>query len=531
MNQLYELQDFIFESSPSRQELLDYRNNNCFSKNKVYVYRNHSFELIEKTISAYLDFANLNIEFIYSDYDDSLSFFDLDIDAELVVLWLDLSRYASGSHDFIKQRLSALKDIYNKNILFAYFSGDFTYNDTQVTCYDISKWRSIFKDNYEDHRLERFSGTKMSMPLILSVSKDLGLNYFPSLLAPSLKCIVFDLDNTLYKGVLGEDGIDGIELTPAHHALQKRIFELAEMGFFICVVSKNDQRDVDLLLSSHQDFLVNRQNFTIVLASWQSKSVSISSIAKELNIGVDSILFVDDNIGELASVKQAHPEIKTILAKEDANITLDVLNNFPGLLKRGRAREDSLRNLDSKANQDRRKIIDSYSKEDFIKQLEVQVEFLINPAEEAYRLTELANKTNQFIFNYKRYSIAQIENIINDNDYAIVAVKVKDKLSDSGIVGVVVLKSDRESTAQLEECFVSCRALGRGIDQIIVSGAIATGMQKLGLSSLLANIHEGERNSPAINYYQENLARFKQPALFEYTLPKDLVTIKITELL
>lgn len=534
MNQTYELQNFIFESNPGRQELLNYKKINNGNTFKVYIYRNHSFEIIEKSISAFLDFAELNIEFAYSDYDDSLSFFELDVEADLVIIWLDLSRYLSDVDSFIKQRLAILKNIYKRNILFCYYGydieNDIAIADSQITLYNISKWREKFGDKYEDLRLERFSGTKMSMPLMLTVSRDLGLNYLPSLLRPSVKCIVLDLDNTLYRGVLGEDGVDGIELTEAHKQLQKRVAELASNGFFVCIVSKNDQRDVDFLLRNRNDFYVNSKNIIISKASWDAKAKAIFEIAEQLNIGIDSILFIDDNIGELLSVKQIHPSIKTILAKEDATVTLDVLNNYPGLLKRGQTNEDSLRNIDSKANEERKKIIDATTKEDFIKQMNIQLEFMIDPKNEAYRISELSNKTNQFIFNYKRYTTAEIENIIDARESVVVAVSVKDKLANSGIVGVLVLKNDKENQcAKLEECFVSCRALGRGIDDIIVLGAISVGLKQLGIKVLRASYIEGERNLPAKIFFDSKLEQYLTPSVFEYTIPNELVQINIKD--
>lgn len=533
MHQLYELQDFIFESNPKRQDLLDYKPNQIHKKKfTIYVYRNHSFELIEKTILPFLDYAGITVEFKYSDYDDSLSFFDLDTQVDLIILWLDLSRYQNNNtKNFIDQRIDALKNIYQKNILLVPFGSEYTTEDPQITLYPVGKWQEILGNNYQDLRLERFSGTKMSMALTLNVSRELGLRYLPALLTPSLKCIVLDLDNTLYKGVLGEDGIEGIEVTQGHNLLQQRIAELASEGFFICVVSKNDQRDVDQLLAEHRGFSVTSKNITIAKASWEPKALAIAGIASELNIGIDSMLFIDDNIGEINSVKQAHPDIKTIFAKDDANITLDILNNYPGLLKLGATVEDSLRSSDSKANAERLKILSTSSKEDFIRQMEIQVEFLINPVDKIYRISELANKTNQFIFNYKRYSIAEVESLINSSDAVVVAIAVKDKLSDSGIVGVIVMQHNTDKDyIDLEECFVSCRALGRGIDQILISGAITLGLQKLASGVLKTSITEGERNLPALNYYKEHLATYSNPKQFSYQIPDDLVKVIITEL-
>lgn len=532
MKQFYEMQDFIFESNPTRQDIMAYnKKNDGLKKFSVYVYRNHSFELIEKNLSPYLDYANLSIDFKYSDYDDSLSFFDLDTSADLVVLWLDLSRYENNdATDFIESRLVNLKSIYQKNIFLVTFLGSYERNDDKIVYYSIDKWKDSLKSDFQDLRLEKFSGTKMSMALTSLIAKDLGLNYFSSLLRANLKCIVLDLDNTLYKGVLGEDGIEGVELSQGHNLLQKRISELALSGFFVCVVSKNDQQDVDNLFKNRNDFPLKRDSLTIVKASWEPKAVAIAEVAAELNIGIDSVLFVDDNLGEVLSVKQVFPEIKSILAKDDANITLDILNNYPGLLKLGTTFEDTLRVIDSKANSERLQMMKNSSKDEFIKQMEIEFEFLINPIDHAYRIHELANKTNQFIFNYKRYSKNEIETLMLSPESVVVAVKVKDKLSESGIIGAVVLTKDSSGEhAILDECFVSCRALGRGVDSIVVDGAILVGLEKINMKKLYVSIETGERNAPATSYYRANLEHFKTPCLFNYVFPTRLINFTVKE--
>ena len=202
-NQL-ELQKFLFEDNPSRLDLLNYPRKES-KDSEVYtisIYRNHSFELIENTIYPYLAYSGLSVKFEYSDYDDSLSFFNM-----------------------------------------------------------------------------KFSGTKLSSLTCIEVSKDLGLNYIPSLLKPNLKGIIVDLDNTLYKGVLGEDGIEGITLTLGHKNLQNSLKKLKDQGFFLCVASKNNEQDVIDLFKKREDFPLSLNDFTKVYANWNSKSESIGLIA------------------------------------------------------------------------------------------------------------------------------------------------------------------------------------------------------------------------------------------------------------
>ena len=154
------------------------------------------------------------------------------------------------------------------------------------------------------------------------ISEDLGLNYIPACLKTPIKAVVFDLDNTLYKGVLGEDGINGIELSEGHRKLQEKVVALSKQGFFICIASKNNEEDVVEMFKKRDDFPLKLEHITKLCVSWNSKADSIKEIQKFLNIGISDMLFVDDNIGELATVKAEHSLINEIHAKDDAQITL-----------------------------------------------------------------------------------------------------------------------------------------------------------------------------------------------------------------
>jgi len=507
MDNTFELQYFIFESNASRQELINYKPQYVGKNFKVVVYRNHSFELIENTIRPFLDYAEINIDFHYSDYDDSLSFFDLDRSADLVILWLDLSRYdLSDVCGFIQGRVDVLRNFFKKNILLATCCGDCQIADNQVITYSLADWEKRLADKYLDLRLEAFSGTKLSTKTSLCVSRDLGLNWIPALLQPNLKCVVVDLDNTLYRGVLGEDGVDGVVLTENHKKLQDLLVKLHHDGFFVCVASKNDERDVVSLFDKRSDFPLELKHFTKICAHWESKVHSIANIAQSLNIHPNSFVFVDDNIGELLSVSNAYPEIKSIWAKDDASITYDCLLNFPGLLKLQSQVEDGLRSDDIKANDIRQELRKQISNDEYIKMLEIELTYSLNDTSHIPRVTELANKTNQFIFNYKRYSSADVKEQMLTHDCAVVSVSLKDKLSDSGIIGAIFCR--KKGHVILEECFVSCRALGRGIDKDIVLGALNVATQHLGTQELEITFQEGKRNIPAKKFVMEHLADY-----------------------
>ncbi len=520
--QHYELQNFIFEQNPTRMALLEYKS----SLNKMFnvlVYRNHSFELIEHMISPYLDYAEIGVNFEYSDYDDSLSFVNINPKTDLIVLWLDLTRYEKFDlTKFLEERISYLSKIYTKPVLLAPFGKDI--NNTNIAVYSFKKLENELGEQFTDLRLEEFTGTKISSKASIKIAKDLGLNYIPALLKPNLKAIIVDLDNTLYKGVLGEDGAENLELTTGHKQLQEYLKQKASEGFFLCAVSKNDKNDVLELFNKRSDFPLQKNDFTEIKASWEAKSKSISEIVKFLNIGTDSIVFVDDNLGEIAEVKNAIPNIKTIWAKDDAKITTEILSNYPGLLKLYSGVEDKLRSGDIIANEERRKLQNNLSQEDYLKSLDIEITYSINDKSQIKRISELSRKTNQFIFNYKRYSETEIEKLMTEG--YVISVSLRDKLSDSGIIGVGCGRV-KENYFELEECFVSCRALGRGLDEIIVSGMVSKLLAVTNINKLRVLFQKGERNIPAENYALKHFkSNLNKPEIFEFQ--KQIPYIKTT---
>lgn len=523
---MFELQEFLLEKQPTRKELLEYVPRSS-KEIRICVYRNHSFELIEHTIGAYLDFSNIKASFLYSDYDDSLSFLNLELSADLLILWLDLSRYKTDDIEvFLNDRIKVLKDKFDKPILFVGINGSVTICDKHIACVDLSQIELKLGNKFLDERFEFATGTKLSSQALLQISKELGLRYIPAMTMPLLKAIVVDLDNTLYKGVLGEDGINGIVLTEGHAKLQKALKEKAKEGFFLCIVSKNDKRDVVELFEKREDFLLKLDDFTAIEASWDDKPKSMSTILQILNIGVDSVLFIDDNLGEQAQMRLKYPGIKELHALDDAMQTVAALEYYPGLLKMSARDEDAIRSNDIKSNAERKKMQATLSKADYIKSLQMKLTFNVNVKSYAPRIAELANKTNQFIFNYQRYDLTRVEKLMEMPNVAVVSVVLSDKLSDSGTVGVCVGKRNGNAM-DLEECFVSCRALGRGIDEIIVLDMIELAAETLGVNNLRVCFKKGERNIPAELFVDKYLKKYiNHVAPIDFLVDNSLVEIQ-----
>lgn len=529
MNKI-ELQNFIFSSNATRRKLLEYESE-LSKKYNVQVFRNHSFELVEHTISAYLDYAGIGVNFEYSGYDDSFSFSEVDISADAIIVWVDAKRYNTDNFSgFLKGRLEQLRAMYSKSILLVPYGCDYKSEDNSIVVFSLDDIKNELGDKFTDERVASVTGTSLSNVAMLKISKELGLRYIPAILKPSLKAVVVDFDNTLYKGVLGEDGIDGLEITEGHKKLQQHLKELSKKGIFLCAASKNEAEDVEKLLEKRSDFELKREDFTKMCVFWQPKAESIKEISEYLNIGIDSILMIDDNIGEVNALAFAYPELKLIHAKDDANETCKVLDNYPGLLLLNTTAESSIRKDDVIANEKRRLLKSSVeNKEDYIRSLQIKLTYDFDNKEKLKRISELANKTNQFIFNYKRYSQQEIENIYESDDYMIVSISLQDCLSDSGLIAVCVGKKT-DDYISLEECFMSCRALGRGIDDVIIMGAIKLLTERLGVQKVKVLFKEGERNTPAKNYIDSYLREYVDDIKeFKYDFPKDLITIDIIE--
>lgn len=499
------LQKLVFDNL-SRTDLMNYvpKNEKIL---RIGIYRNHAFEFIEHTIAPFLDFAGFRAEFIYSDYDDSLSFVNLDTSADLMILWLDLFRYHNENIEaFLSERIGYLKGIYKKPILAAFVGESGVYHSS-IPVMPVQEVANSMKQAFWDLRMEPFSGTRISMKGMLELSKQLGLIYIPALIDSGLKAVILDLDHTLYHGVLGEDGWDGIELTQGHKKLQSVLAHLQKEGIFLCVISKNDQSDVLEMFDKRKDFLLRETDFSKISCSWRPKYESVSEIAAYLNIGTDSFLFIDDNPGELAEMERNFPEIKKLLASDDASKTADMLLSYPGLKKFSHTYEDNIRNADLKSVQHRKEMKQKLDHDTYLKYLHMKLTFCLDHVADAERISNLSRKTNQFIFNYKRYSKAEVEELIMDDHVSVVSVSLSDCLSESGIIAACIGRKEKDQIL-IEECFISCRALGRGIEDIIVKQAIQLVTERLQDKQLKVLFQKGERNMPAEQYMSEHLGEY-----------------------
>ncbi|MBQ9405183.1 MAG: HAD-IIIC family phosphatase, partial [Desulfovibrio sp.] len=448
----------------------------------------------------YLALSDMRADFWYSGYDDSLSFADsFPQDVAVHILWFDAARHhdQAGAAAWLCARTAALRALTQAKILVAGLGlGAHTPPALpDVMFLDMEATLSSLGEEALDIRLAPWSGTRLSHAACLAVARELGTHALPSLLCPLLKAIVLDCDNTLYAGVLGEDGVAGCQ---PYKELQTWLHDMAGKGFLLALASKNEERDVRELFLQREDFPLRWEDFAAYGINWRSKAENMANIARTLHIGTDAMLFVDDNPGELAHVQAALPDVQLLEATSPED-TLAGLRHYPRLVKTTVAVEDTLRSTDLRANASRDALRQSLSPEEYLRSLHIRLTFLLNPLEKAQRCQQLCNKTNQFIFSYLRPTEMDVARYLEDDDCCVVAVGLQDRLSDSGIIAVLLARNIGNMLA-IDEFVMSCRALGRGVENFIIGGAVRLALRTLSVPSAQVQYKVGPRNTPALEW-------------------------------
>lgn len=322
------------------------------------------------------------------------------------------------------------------------------------------------------------------------------------------KCLLLDLDNTLWGGVIGEDGLDGIELSDTkagrrYYDFQKRILEIKQTGIILAAVSKNNREDV-IPVFQKKNMLLKEVDFVALKLSWNRKSDSIRELAEELNIGLDSMVFIDDNPVERDEVKTVLPEVEVCDFPEDTmeleRFARNIYETFFYVDKP--SEEDRKKTEMYQANQRRsyvRKHISDIN--DFMKALEMQL--IVSEAKENHiqRVAQLTQKTNQFNTTTKRYSENKIAKMIHSENYKVFIGHVKDKYGDNGIAALCILLLDGKKV-YVDEFLMSCRVMERKIEYAFLS-AIEKRLYELGFHELHAEFIKTMKNVPAEKFYEK----------------------------
>jgi FkbH-like protein len=501
---MIEWQKILFGRNLNRLDLRSLALPVSLQKVRIHVYRNHAFEPVASVMAPFLAYSGITAEFSYGSYDYTFSFTDIPDDVDILLVWADFFHYKENIdiRKFLEDRIGVLRKRSLADIVVVGLGADMVHqNDFSFSgCYiaDVNSLREKVGEPFYDDRLQKITATRLSNVACLEMARWLGLSLLPPFFQPNLKAIILDLDNTLYEGVLGEDGIDGLRLTADHFRLQKELKGLRDRGFFLGIASKNEMEDVREMFRKRKDFPLVWEDFSATGISWESKASNILRIAKQLRIAPDTMLFIDDNIGEISSVTAELTGIKCIFADtSDVSGTADSLSSYPGLFKWHRTDDDSKRTADLESNAKREKLQQSLTQEEYIKRLDLQITYQVNFSGHLTRVAELGGKTNQFIFSYARLKEQEIAKIMEEDGRDVVDFSLKDNLSDSGLIGAIITRFSR-GILTVNEVFVSCRALGRGIEDTLLLEAIEILRRKYNPEEVRVCYKKGERNMPAL---------------------------------
>lgn len=340
--------------------------------------------------------------------------------------------------------------------------------------------------------------SKFILPIILSI------------FGKSKKAIIFDCDNTLWKGVVGEDGPEGISLSDKDkngsyfkeiHLLLKYF---VKQGIIVGLCSKNNSKDVDEVFLSRQDFKLLESDVLIKKVNWNDKASNLKEMALELNIGIDSFVFIDDSEFEISLINDKLPEIYTITVPGNLFEYPKLINDNKDLFYSiNTSEEDKSRLKMYKQNQERESNMSSFMDiEDYLGSLDIQLKIESKPLKSFERIVQLTQKTNQFNLTTKRYSSGEMQNIYNSNNWFVYSLEVSDKFGNSGVTGLCLVERNND-IASIDTFLMSCRIIGRNIETVFLY-EILKNLKQFGINMLHSHYVKTPKNLQVESFYESN---------------------------
>lgn len=322
------------------------------------------------------------------------------------------------------------------------------------------------------------------------------------------KCLILDLDNTLWGGLAGEEGIEGISLAPfkegaRFYDFQKRILAIQQTGIILAVISKNNEEDALKIIRNHPSMLLREESFAALYINWEEKAHNILNLSKELNLSLSSFVFVDDNPIERDKIKQLLPDVAVPEFPKDSSLLPSFAQQlyFDYFAVSILTAEDKKKTSLYQENAQRKAALqNALSFDDYLTSLETKIHIHTATDSDLPRILQLVQKTNQFNLTTIRYSFEQLQEILCSLDYQTWAISVSDKFGDSGYVAVVILHISNSKTAYIESFIMSCRVMGRYIEDSIID-YIENWLREEKFESLICLYKYTEKNKPVADLY------------------------------
>lgn len=324
---------------------------------------------------------------------------------------------------------------------------------------------------------------------------------------PPPKAIVLDADNTLWGGVVGEDGVAGVAIGGtfpgvAFEHFQHALQALKAQGILLAVCSKNDPGAVEEVFDRRSEMVLRRDDIAAWRVNWDRKSDNIRSIAAEFNIGLDSVVFVDDSDFELAEVAAQLPDVRRVQVPEELEELPLVLAETGWFRSMTVSQEDRDRTTMIQTESERRSAAETLTHEEFLASLDLQVTLHRDDPLTLQRVTQLVNKTNQFNLTTIRRNENEVEALLRSDRHTVYAAVVDDRFGSYGLVGVVVAEWSDDAAA-IDTLLMSCRVLKRGIETALLA-AVARDAEARGVTKLVGRFEATPKNSQVARLYPEH---------------------------
>jgi FkbH-like protein len=339
-------------------------------------------------------------------------------------------------------------------------------------------------------------------PYSLELYQRLGIGLVRSVLATRrapAKVIALDCDNTLWGGIVGEVGLDGIQLGAdgpgrSFQLFQRYLKRLQARGFLLVVASRNEPHDVREVFEKHPEMVLRPDDIAAWRVNWEPKSQNLRELADELRLGLDSFVFLDDDPVARLEIKSLVPEVHVVPLPSDPSSFCETLAHLWLFDGPPPTAVDSSRTRMMHEESQRQKASTSFhSLDEFLAGLELEVEIGPPDEQEWARVAQLTQRTNQFNLSLRRYTLEELRNLTAE--HSVMALKARDRFGEYGLVGTcVLLQPDRSEVCELDTLLMSCRALGRGVEDAFLHGVGAAAARQ-GASKLVARYVQGPRNA------------------------------------
>ena len=369
----------------------------------------------------------------------------------------------------------------------------------QIHIFDFAAWAEHFGDAGFDRKMDFFARQPLAAAALVSFSTALTRTLRP-LLYPSSKVLALDLDNVLWGGVIGEDGLQGLKIGHdfpgnVYRRIQQCASNLRARGILLVLLSKNNHEDVEDAFGNLPDMPLKLEHFSATRINWREKHENLAEVAAELNLGLDSFVFVDDQQFERKQMTFNLPQVKTLAVTEDPLVILNTLASC-GYFDAYRTNAEDLARSNDYSMQRQRKELEHKlgSSQDFLATLNLQA--TLSPVSDASlgRVVQMLAKTNQFNVSTRRHGEADIRRMMAAPRNVLLTLSLRDRFSDQGIVGLgIAVTGSDTNEAFIDSLLLSCRAIGRGAEAVLWA-AIVSRVGNLGYHRLSAEFIPSSKN-------------------------------------